>query len=100
MTRICLYITASRGRGEKTHNITNIEKIRCLIRLQAYRRIITILQKYVGIRQATKEGFIECEIPGVADLSYPTSRLRRGRVQGGAEIAYNHNNYGSVQDHE
>ena len=41
------------------------------------------MQKYVGIKQATKEGFIECEIPGAADLSYPTSRLRRGRVQGG-----------------
>lgn len=37
----------------------------------------------VGIKQATKEGFIECSVPGAADLSYPTSCLRRGRVQGG-----------------
>ena len=58
------------------------------------------MQKYVGIKQATKEGFIECKIPGAADLSYPTSALRRGRVQGGAEVTYNHNNNGSVQDHE
>lgn len=34
----------------------------------------------VLIRQATKQGYIECEIDGVADLSYPTSNERRGRV--------------------
>lgn len=37
----------------------------------------------VKIRQATKQGWIECEVGGVADLSYPDSKLRRGRVQGG-----------------
>lgn len=37
----------------------------------------------VKIRQATKKGYIECEVGGVADFSYPTSELRRGRVQGG-----------------
>lgn len=40
----------------------------------------------VKIRQATKIGYIECEIGGVADFSYPTSELRRGRVQGGGNI--------------
>lgn len=40
-------------------------------------------REYVGIRQATQKGYIECEIGGVADFSYPTSKLRRGRVQGG-----------------
>lgn len=40
----------------------------------------------VGIRQATTKGYIECEIGGVADFSYPTSKLRRGRVQGGGNI--------------
>lgn len=40
-------------------------------------------QKYIGVKQAVKEGFIKCELPGAADLSYPTSALRRGRVQGG-----------------
>ena len=35
----------------------------------------------VGIKQATKKGYIECELPGCADLSYPTSTTRRGRVQ-------------------
>lgn len=41
----------------------------------------------VKIRQATKDGFIECPIGGVADLSYPTSQLRRGRVQGNGQIS-------------
>lgn len=37
--------------------------------------------KKVAIKQATKQGYIECEIGGVADLSYPNSKTRRGRVQ-------------------
>lgn len=36
----------------------------------------------VRIRQATRKGFIECAVcGGVADLSYPSSKTRRGRVQ-------------------
>lgn len=35
----------------------------------------------VAIKQATKQGYIECELGGVADLSYPDSKTRRGRVQ-------------------
>lgn len=35
----------------------------------------------VRIKQATKDGYIECKIGGVADLSFPTSETRRGRVQ-------------------
>lgn len=34
------------------------------------------------IRQATKLGYVECIVGGVADLSYPKSKLRRGRCQG------------------
>lgn len=37
----------------------------------------------IGIKQATKKGYIECCVPGVADFAYPDSKLRRGRVQGG-----------------
>lgn len=40
----------------------------------------------IAIRQATKKGYIECEIGGVADLSYPESKTRRGRVQDGGNI--------------
>lgn len=35
----------------------------------------------VEIPQATKKGYIECEVGGVADLSYPDSNTRRGKVQ-------------------
>lgn len=40
----------------------------------------------IGIKQATKKGYIECEVPGVADFSFPNSTKRRGRVQGGGQI--------------
>ena len=39
----------------------------------------------VLIRQATKEGVIPCQVGGVADLSYPESKTRRGRVQDGGQ---------------
>lgn len=35
----------------------------------------------VFIKQATKNGVIKCIVGGVADLSYPASKTRRGRVQ-------------------
>lgn len=35
------------------------------------------------IPQATKIGYIECPVWGVFDWNYPTSKLRRGRVQDG-----------------
>lgn len=40
----------------------------------------------IAIRQATKKGYIECELGGVADLSYPESKTRRGRVQADGQI--------------
>lgn len=40
---------------------------------------------YIRVRQATKQGYILCENGGAADLSYPNSKLRRGRVQGGGK---------------
>lgn len=41
----------------------------------------------VRIKQATKEGYIECKVGGVADLSYPESETRRGRFQGNGDIS-------------
>ena len=35
----------------------------------------------VKIKQATSQGYIECEVGGVADFSYPDSETRRWRVQ-------------------
>ena len=40
----------------------------------------------VRIKQATKEGYIECKVGGVADLLYPSSTTRRGRVQDGGDV--------------
>lgn len=40
----------------------------------------------VMVKQATSQGYTECEIGGVADLSYPESKTRRGRVQEGGKI--------------
>jgi DNA (cytosine-5)-methyltransferase 1 len=50
---------------------------------------ITTVQKdnLVLIRQATKGGAIPCRIGGVADLSYPDSNTRRGRVIENGEIS-------------
>jgi site-specific DNA-cytosine methylase len=44
---------------------------------------LTTVQKdnMVLIKNATKQGYIECPIGGVADFSYPNSTTRRGRVQ-------------------
>lgn len=53
--------------------------------------------KYIGIKQATEQGYIPCQVGGVADFSYPTSKLRRGRVQGwGYDFPYYNDNNGSV----
>lgn len=40
-----------------------------------------LVMETVKIKQATKDGYIECEVGGVADLSYPNSKTIRGRVQ-------------------
>lgn len=54
---------------------------------------ITTVQKdnlvleMVLIKQATKSGVIPCKIGGVADLNYPTSKTRRGRVIMNGEIS-------------
>ena len=43
--------------------------------------------KKIKIKQATKQGFIECEIGGVFCSEYPTSELRRGRVIENGQIS-------------
>lgn len=42
--------------------------------------------KKIKIRQATKDGFVECEIGGVCDLNYVSSDTRRGRVQDDGQV--------------
>lgn len=41
----------------------------------------------VKIKQATSQGYIECEVGGVADLSFPESKTRRGRVQENGQLS-------------
>ena len=45
------------------------------------------MSRYVGVKQAVRQGYIVCKIGGGIDISYPTSKLRRGRVQGGGDIS-------------
>lgn len=44
------------------------------------------MKRYVGIKQATVKGYAVMEIGGVADFLYPSSKERRGRVQGNGQI--------------
>lgn len=53
---------------------------------QAMNAVIECQDNKIAIRQATKKGYIECELGGVADLSYPESKTRRGRVQENGQI--------------
>lgn len=45
-----------------------------------------LVMESVKIKQATKRGYIECKLGGVADLSFPDSKTRRGRVVEGGNI--------------
>ena len=40
----------------------------------------------LNIANATKTGYLFCPVGGVYDMSYPNSKLRRGRVQEGGEV--------------
>lgn len=73
---------------ESRHNMTELQP-----RNDGITNTLTTVQKdnllieKVGIKQATKKGYIECEVGGVADFSFPDSKLRRGRVQEGGKIS-------------
>lgn len=47
---------------------------------------IKIVKDGVMVSQATKSGYIFCKWGGCFDMSYPDSKFRRGRVQGGGDI--------------
>lgn len=44
------------------------------------------MSQYLKIPQATKKGYIEIDVGGAFDWSYPDSKTRRGRVQEGGAI--------------
>lgn len=48
---------------------------------------IKVMTETVHIKQATSQGYIECEVGGVADLSFPESKTRRGRVQENGQVS-------------
>lgn len=39
-------------------------------------------ETFLRIRQATEQGYTDCPCPGAADISYPSSALRRSRTVG------------------
>lgn len=43
-------------------------------------------ETFLRIRQATELGYTDCPCPGVADLSYPSSALRRSRTVGRGKL--------------
>lgn len=40
-----------------------------------------MMRDLIKVKQATKQGFALCEVGGVADLNYVSSKTRRGRVE-------------------
>lgn len=79
-------IVAMRGRNpdnpsDRTVGITTEQRLEP--NAQGMCNSLTTVQKdnMVLIKQATKNGSIECEVGGCFDASYPESQTRRGRVQ-------------------
>jgi DNA (cytosine-5)-methyltransferase 1 len=50
---------------------------------------LTTAQKdnYLMVPYNAAEGYVQCEVGGVLDISYPSSTTRRGRVQEGGAVA-------------
>ena len=83
-------IVAMHGRNPDNpsdRTVGNPTEQRLEVNMQGTSNCLTSVQKdnllleNVKIRQATKDGSIECEIGGCFDASYPNSKTRRGRVQ-------------------
>lgn len=83
-------IIAMRGRNPDNpsdRTVGSPTEQRLEVNMQGTSNCLTSVQKdnllfeNVKIRQATKDGSIECEIGGCFDASYPNSKTRRGRVQ-------------------
>ena len=83
-------IVAMRGRNpdnpsDRTAGSPTEQRLK--VNMQGTSNCLTSVQKdnllleNVKIRQATKDGSIECDIGGCFDASYPNSKTRRGRVQ-------------------
>ncbi|MFA9464073.1 MAG: DNA cytosine methyltransferase [Velocimicrobium sp.] len=69
--------------NESRHNMTELQPRNDGVSntLTTVQKDNLLLEPTVKIKQATVDGYIECKIGGVADLSFPSSTTRRGRVQ-------------------
>ena len=83
-------IVAMRGRNPDNPSdraLGSLTEQRLEVNMQGISNCLTSVQKdnllleNVKIRQATKDGSIECETGGCFDASYPNNKTRRGRVQ-------------------
>lgn len=79
-------IVAMRGRNPDNpsdRTVGSPTEQRLEVNTQGTSNCLTSVQKdnMVLIKQATKNGYIECEVGGCFDSSYPESKTRRGRVQ-------------------
>lgn len=83
-------IVAMRGRNPDNpsdRTVGSQTEQRLEVNMQGTSNCLTSVQKdnllleNVKIRQATRDGSIECEIGGCFDASYPNSKTRRDRVQ-------------------
>lgn len=75
-------------KNPKPKDVSNCIKARYDAGIQNQQSVGTmVIEPKVAVKQATKKGYIECKVGGVADLSYPSSKLRRGRVQHGGDVS-------------
>lgn len=71
--------------GFNEHRVAEPREDNCSNTLSTVQKDNMLLET-VRIKQATKDGYIECKVGGVADLSFPDSTTRRGRVQDGGDV--------------
>ena len=48
---------------------------------------MVVEEETIKIKQATKQGYIECKNGGVADFPFPDSKTRRGRVEQNGDVS-------------
>ena len=84
-------IVAMRGRNPDNpsdRTVGSPTEQRLEVNMQGMSNCLTSVQKdnMVLVKQATKQGYTECKLGGVIDISFPDSATRRGRVQNQGEI--------------
>ena len=70
----------------KKFNFNHLEK-KQLKNIDSFIDFNSVAAIKLKVSQATKKGYISSTTPFLTDLSFPTSKTRRGRVQGGGKIS-------------